>query len=109
MENRFTSTLSSGFFRVLLCWAALGPLPSLHHSEWMEHKKNFFFFFFFFFFGLFVFSRAASVAHGGTQARGHIGALAAGLHHSSRQRWILNPLIEAWDQTRNLMVPSRIC
>ena len=30
------------------------------------------------------------------------------LHHSSRQRWILNPLSEARDGTRNLMVPSRI-
>ena len=28
------------------------------------------------------------------------------LHHSSRQRQILNPLSEARDQTRNLMVPS---
>ena len=31
------------------------------------------------------------------------------LHHSSRQRWILNPLSEAWDQTCNLTVPSWIC
>uniref|UniRef100_A0A8D1MFT3 dynamin GTPase n=1 Tax=Sus scrofa TaxID=9823 RepID=A0A8D1MFT3_PIG len=30
------------------------------------------------------------------------------LHHSSRQRQILNPLSKARDQTRNLMVPSRI-
>ena len=30
------------------------------------------------------------------------------LHHSSWQRWILNPLSEAGDRTRNLMVPSRI-
>jgi len=30
------------------------------------------------------------------------------LHHSSRQRRILNPLSEARDQTHNLMVPSRI-
>ena len=30
------------------------------------------------------------------------------LHHSSRQRQILNPVIEARDRTRNLMVPSRI-
>ena len=29
------------------------------------------------------------------------------LHHSSRQRRILNPLSEASDWTRNLMVPSR--
>ena len=31
------------------------------------------------------------------------------LHHSLWQRWILNPLSEARDQTRNLMVPSQIC
>ena len=31
------------------------------------------------------------------------------LHHGSRQHWILNPLSEARDWTRNLMVPSRIC
>uniref|UniRef100_A0A8C3VX33 T-cell surface glycoprotein CD3 epsilon chain n=1 Tax=Catagonus wagneri TaxID=51154 RepID=A0A8C3VX33_9CETA len=30
------------------------------------------------------------------------------LHHSSRQRWILNPLSKARDQTCNLMVPSWI-
>ena len=29
-------------------------------------------------------------------------------HHSSQQRWILNPLSEAKDQTSNLMVPSWI-
>ena len=43
-------------------------------------KGPLFFFFFFFFFGLFVFSRAAPVAHGGFEARGRIGAIAAGLH-----------------------------
>ena len=30
------------------------------------------------------------------------------LHHSSRQRWIFNPLNRARDQTCNLMVPSQI-
>ena len=30
-------------------------------------------------------------------------------HHNSWQRWILNPLSEAGDRTRNLMVPSQIC
>ena len=30
------------------------------------------------------------------------------LHHSSQQRWILNPLGGARDRTCNLMVPSRI-
>ena len=36
----------------------------------------------FYSFGLFAFSRAAPVAHGGSQPRGLIGAAAAGLHHS---------------------------
>ena len=31
------------------------------------------------------------------------------LDHSSRQRWILNPLSEARDQTHILMVTSQIC
>ena len=31
------------------------------------------------------------------------------LHHSSRQRRILNPLSEARDRTWNVMVPSQIC
>ena len=30
------------------------------------------------------------------------------LHHSSRQRRIVNPLSKGRDRTRNLMVPSRI-
>ena len=32
-----------------------------------------------------------------------------GLHHSSWQCQILNPLIEATGQTQNLMVPSQVC
>jgi len=67
--------------------------------------------------------RAALVAYGGSQARGPMRAVAAGLHHStampdlsqvcdlhrsSRQRRILNPLSEARDQIRNLMVPIGI-
>ena len=35
-----------------------------------------------FFFYLFAFSRAASAAYVGSQARGLIGAVATGLHHS---------------------------
>ena len=42
----------------------------------------------FFFFKLF---RAAPTAYGGSQARGLIRATTASLHHSSRQRQILNP------------------
>ena len=39
---------------------------------------------------------------------GLIGAAVAGLHHSSRQRRILNPLNKARHRTRNLMGPKRI-
>ena len=67
-----------------------------------------FFFLSFFFFCLFVFSGATSMAYRGSQARGLIGATAAGLHHSSWQRRILNPLSKARAQTHNLVVPSRI-
>ena len=64
-----------------------------------------------------VFSRAAPVAYGGSQARGLIGAVAASvptatrdLNHvcSSQQHQILNPLRKAMDQTRHLMIPSQI-
>ena len=37
-----------------------------------------------FFFGLFAISKAPPVAHGGSQARGLIGAAATGLHHSHK-------------------------
>ena len=72
---------------------------------------------------LFFLFRAVPEAHGGSQARGLIGATAAvyltataiwdlshifNLHHSSWQQQILNPLSEARDRTCNLIVPSRI-
>ena len=46
------------------------------------------------------------MAHGDSQARGPIGAVAASLHHSSQLCQILNPLSEARDQTHMLMDPS---
>ena len=63
------------------------------------------------------------MTYGGSQARGLIGATAAGLrhshsnsgsdsclrlHHSSQQCWILNPLNKARDRIHSLMVPSWI-
>ena len=79
-----------------------------------------FFFFFFVFFG----GGGTPAAYGGSQARDPVGAVAAGpapqpqptpdpsrvcdLHHGSRQRWILNPLSEARDQTRDLVDASRL-
>ena len=83
----------------------------------LELHKSFLFCF------VFVFSRATGAAHGSSQARGLIRAVAAGLHqatamrhpsricnlhHSSQQRQFLNPLSEARDRTYNLMVPSWI-
>ena len=59
---------------------------------------------FFFFFPF----RAAPLAYGGSQARGQIGAIAAGLHHSSRQRRILNLLGEARDRTQILTDTSGV-
>ena len=42
----------------------------------------FFFVFVFCFFGLFAISYVAPMAHGGSQARGRIRAVATSLHHS---------------------------
>ena len=78
--------------------------PSLF---FLLNMNKYIFFFFFFFFCLFS---TAPTAHGGSQPRGQIGAVATGLrhshinsrsepclrlHHSSQQHRILNPLIEA--------------
>ena len=57
---------------------------------------------------LYFFFRAAPMEYGSSQTRGTVGATAAGLHHSSWQRRILNPLSEARDWTCNLVVPSWI-
>ena len=77
-------------------------------------------FFWFFFVSFFVF-RAAPMVCRGSQARGRMGAVDAGLHHShsnmdlshvcnlhhiSQQRWILNPLSQSRDRICNLMGTS---
>ena len=69
-------------------------------------SRSFFFLFFFFF--VVCLLRAVPAAYGGSQATGLIGNVAVGLHHSSQQCRILNPLSEARDLTHNLMVPTRI-
>ena len=46
-----------------------------------------------FFFLVFFFFRAAPLAYEGPQARGWIGTVAGGLHHSSQQCRILDPLM----------------
>ena len=53
-----------------------------HPSPHLCSFPRLFFSFLFFFFFFFVFSRAAPTAHGGSQARGLIGAVAAGLRQS---------------------------
>ena len=80
------------------------------------HLKRHFFFFFFF-------SLSAPTAYASSQARGLIGAIAAGLttstatwdlsrvcdlHHNSWQHRIRDPSSEARDRTHHLMVRSRI-
>ena len=72
---------------------------------------------------IFIFFRASPVACGSSQARGQIGAAAAGLCHShssttlshicdlhcsSQQRWVLNPLTWVRDRTPVLMDTSQI-
>ena len=54
------------------------------------------------------FFRAAPMAYGGFQAKGRIGATAAGWHHSSQHRGIPNPLGEARDWIRNPTALSQI-
>ena len=75
-------------------------------------------------FVLFFAFQGPTEAYGGSQARGlvelqlpaYITATAkpnpshvCDLHHNSQQLWILIPLSEARDRTRNLMVPGQIC
>uniref|UniRef100_A0A8D1MWZ9 Splicing factor YJU2 n=1 Tax=Sus scrofa TaxID=9823 RepID=A0A8D1MWZ9_PIG len=55
-----------------------------------------------------ILDEATPSVYGDSQARGQIGATAASLHHSSRQRQILNPLSEGRDQTHNLMFSRSI-
>ena len=61
--------------------------PNFEICPNLLNKKQYFRVLFFFFFCL---NRAAPKAYGGSQARGLIGAVAAGLHHSSQQYQILN-------------------
>ena len=73
---------------------------------------------------MFCLFRAAAMTHGGSQAKGQIGAAATALitgtvtpdlsctcdlHHCSQQCQILNPLNKARDQTCILMHTSQIC
>ena len=68
----------------------LDILPSTIHQDLIAYPQILFIWFFYFF----VFSRAAPMACGGSQARGPIRAVAAGLHHSHSNmgsEWCLRP------------------
>ena len=54
-------------------------LKNYFHYRYLQKLILFYFYFLVFFF---VFSRAVPAAYGGSQARGLIRAVAAGLHHS---------------------------
>ena len=55
-------------------------VSGIQQSELVIHRHIYPFSFIFYFY--FAFSRATPVAHGGSQARGRVGAVAAGLHQS---------------------------
>ena len=61
-------------------WDNMSPLKT---TPWGGHTAQFLFGFLFVFWGFFLpFSRATPMSYGGSQARGWIGAAAAGLRHS---------------------------
>ena len=95
-------------------------LWKLSHADYINVMLFSLFYLFYFYFLLF---RAPFVAYGGSQAKGQIRAIAAGLatatamqnvsricdlHYRSWQRQILNPLSEARDWNRYLRIPSQI-
>ena len=88
----------------------LSQVPSLTLPHYLGRQHLFFFF-------VFCPFKATPMAYRGSQARGPIGTVAAGLHHSHSicdlhhrywQCWIVNLQSEARDRTHNLMVLSWI-
>ena len=69
-------------------------------TELNVEKVSFLFFFFFFF----VFSRAAPAAYGGSQARGQIGAVAAGICQSHSNTGS-EPYLQPTPQLRAMLDP----
>ena len=78
-----------------LCYQMVEAMYSCYwHQEAQSTIAHSFFLLIYLFFCLLM---AAPMAYGWSQARGPIGAVAAGLHHSSQKHQILNPLSEARD------------
>ena len=70
-----------GFAAMTICLHIIyGYFCAKMAEELQQRLYNFLFFFFLFFFVFFF--RAAPTAYGGSQARGLVLAIAAGLHHS---------------------------
>ena len=80
---------------------------TLKKQTWRKGGFFLLFVFLFCFVLFFHLFRAAPAAYGASQARGQIRA--TGLHHSSWQHWILNPLSKARDQTCILRDTSHFC
>ena len=85
------------------------PFPLLPQREVIPFCFSFFHLFFkFYFIFIFPLFRATPTAYGGSQARSQVGAIAAGLHHSSGPCLILNPLSKTRDRTHILTDTSWI-
>ena len=101
--GQYTAWLSMLYFSLL----------QVQNSDFADERAFFFVLFLFLFFFCFCFFIATPVAYGVSQARGLIGATAAGLHQSHRNAGSEphlqpTPQLMARDGTHNLMVPSWI-
>ena len=119
-EEDYSVILTSFYNGQWKNWLSLSTIYTFLLPSCSIHRKQFHLLLVFFFF---FFLRAVLEAYESSQARGRIGAVAAvyttttatqdlspicDLHHSSQQRQIINPLIEARDRTQNLIIPSWI-
>ena len=78
-------TACKSLFKYLLCHLAVGWILDFFDFVLYLKKK------------MELINVLAPVAYGGSQARDPVGAVTASLHHSSRQRQILNSLRRARD------------
>ena len=88
---------------LVFIWLNEAPPSIRKASDLLSWLREMFLFSF-----VFCLFRATPSVYGGSQARGWIGAAAVSLHHSSRQRQILNPLSEARERTCVLMDTRQI-